>query len=116
MALRYVEQITRQELPPMDTGDIAAFLRDFAESDDKDNPITAGLFRLEKGKPLTYTYDYSEMKLVVDGSFEIEDETGQKVTTTVGDLIYIDKGSTITFSTSDFGVGFFVGQRGEGEA
>jgi len=34
----------------------------------------------------------------------------------VGDLLYFPKGSTITFSTPDFGVGYFCSQRGEGEA
>lgn len=116
MPMKYFEQITKQELPAMDTGEVPAFLKDFAISEDTDKPITSGLFRLEKGKPLTYTYTYHEMKLIVGGTLEIEDEAGQKVTATAGDLFYFDKGSTITFSTPDFGVGFFCGQRGEGEA
>ena len=116
MPAKYFPQVTKEDLPPMDTGDVAAFLKDFAISEDADKPITSGLFRLEKGKPLTYTYTYHEMKLIVDGSFEIEDETGQKVTAKPGDLFYFDKGSTITFTTPDYGVGFFCGQRGEGEA
>ncbi|SVC23197.1 uncharacterized protein METZ01_LOCUS276051, partial [marine metagenome] len=33
-----------------------------------------------------------------------------------GDLLYFPKGTSITFSTDDFGLGFFCGQRGEGEA
>ena len=41
---------------------------------------------------------------------------GQKVTAKPGDLFYFPKGSAITFSTPDFGVGFFCGQRGEDEA
>ena len=56
------------------------------------------------------------MKLIVDGSFIIEDETGQKVTAKTGDLLYFPEGSSITFSTPDFGIGFFCGQRGEDEA
>lgn len=109
MAIRYFKQITGRKLPPMDTSDVAAFLNDFAVSEDKDKPITSGLFRLEKGESLSYTYTYHEMKLIVDGTLEIEDETGH-------DLFYFPKGSAITFSTPDFGVGFFCGQRGEGEA
>ena len=45
-----------------------------------------------------------------------EDETGQKKTGKVGDLFYFNKGTTVTFTTPDYGIGFFVGQRGEGEA
>ena len=81
-----------------------------------EKPITSGLFRLEAGESLEYTYTYHEIKLIVDGSFIIEDESGQKVTAKPGDLFYFPKGSAITFSTPDFGVGFFCGQRGEDEA
>ena len=93
-----------------------AFLKDFAISNDSEKPITSGLFRLKAGQSLKYTYTYHEMKFIVDGSFIVEDETGQKVTAKPGDLFYFPKGTSITFSTPDFGLGFFCGQRGEGEA
>ena len=51
------------------------------------------------------------MKFIVDGSFIIEDETGKKVTAKNGDIFYFPKGTSITFSTPDFGLGFFCGQR-----
>ena len=116
MAFKHYEQIKSQELQPMDTGNVKAFLKDFAVSEDKDKPITSGLFRLEAGESLEYTYTYHEMKLILDGSFIIEDETGNKVIATPGDLLYFPKDSSITFSTPDFGIGFFCGQRGEDEA
>ncbi|MBT3214092.1 MAG: DUF861 domain-containing protein [Deltaproteobacteria bacterium] len=116
MPMKYFEQIQQQEIPHMDTGDIPAFLVDTVISEDKEKPITSGLFRLEKGESLTYTYTYHEMKFIVDGTLIIEDETGQKKTGNVGDLFYFTKGTTVTFSTPDFGVGFFAGQLGEGEA
>ena len=56
------------------------------------------------------------MKLIVDGSFIIEDETGQKVTAKTGDRLYFPEGRAITLSTLDFGIGVFCGQRGEDEA
>ena len=65
-----------------------AFLKDFSVSEDSEKPITSGLFRLEAGESLDYTYTYHEMKLIVDGSFIIEDESGQKVTAKPGDLFY----------------------------
>ena len=116
MAFNYYEQIKSHELPPMDIGNVKAFLKDFAVSDDIDKPITSGLFRLEAGESLEYTYTYHEMKLILDGSFTIEDETGNKVIATSGDLLYFPKDSSIKFSTPDFGIGFFCGQRGEDEA
>ena len=116
MAFKYYEQIRTQELPSMEIDNVHAFLKDFSVSEDSEKPITSGLFRLKAGESLKYTYTYHEMKFIVDGSFIIEDETGQKVTGKPGDLFYFPKGTSITFSTPDFGLGFFCGQRGEGEA
>ena len=114
--MKHYSKITGSTLPMMEDVDAAAYLEDFSVSEDLEKPITCGLFRLEKGNSLTYTYTYHEMKLVIDGEFRISDETGTEVLATTGDLLYFPKGSTITFSTSDYGLGFFCGQRGEGEA
>ena len=116
MPFKHYKQIKTQELPSMNIENVPAFLKDFAISDDAEKPITSGLFRLKAGESLKYTYTYHEMKFIVDGSFIIEDETGQKVTAKPGDLFYFPQGTSITFSTPDFGLGFFCGQRGEGEA
>lgn len=67
-----------------------AYLGDIAssESNDPTSPITAGFYRLEKGTPLVYEYTYHEMKIIVDGEFDISDETGQKVHAVKGDVFY----------------------------
>jgi uncharacterized cupin superfamily protein len=108
-----------------------AFLGDIATSEPNDptSPISAGFYRLEKGTPLVYKYTYHEIKIIVDGEFDISDETGQKVHAVKGDVFYceymtagggwvisanldaVPKGSKITFTTETFGLGFFVGQR-----
>lgn len=95
-----------------------AYLGDIATSEplDPTSPISAGFYRLEKGTPLVYEYTYHEMKIIVDGEFDIEDQTGQKVHAVKGDVFYFPKGSKITFTTETFGLGFFVGQRKEGGA
>ncbi len=93
-----------------------AYLKDFAASNDEQAPITVGLFRLEAGDPITYTYTYEEMKLIIDGEFELSDGSGDTVTAKVGDLFYFPKGSVIAFSTNTFGVGYFCGQRNADEA
>ena len=116
MAFKLYNQITNEELPSMEVEGVNAFLKDFSVSDDADKPITSGLFRLKAGESLKYTYTYHEMKFIVDGSFTIEDETGQKQTAKAGDLLYFPKGTAMTFTTDNFGLGFFCGQRGEGEA
>ena len=116
MAFKFYEQISKQELPSMNVDGVHAFLKDFSISEDSDKPITSGLFRLKAGESLKYTYTYHEMKFIVDGTFSIEDETGQNKTVKAGDLLYFPKGTEMTFTTDDFGLGFFCGQRGEGEA
>ena len=113
--MKHVKNLTTQTLAAIGDNETLAFLSDFASSDDSDKPITAGLFRLEKGKPLTYTYNYHEVKFIVSGRFDLEDQDGNKITASAGDLVYFPKGSTIIFSTPDVGVGFFCGQRKEGE-
>ena len=116
MAFKHYKQISRQDIPSMKVENVEAYLRDFSISDDKAKPITSGLFKLKAGQSLKYTYTYHEMKFIVDGSFIIADETGQKVEAKPGDLFYFPKGTAVTFTTKDFGLGFFCGQRGEGEA
>jgi ethanolamine utilization protein EutQ (cupin superfamily) len=55
------------------------------------------------------------MKIIIEGEFDISDECGTKVHATPGDVLYFPKGSVITFETPTMGLGFFVGQRKEGE-
>ena len=116
MAFKLFNQITNDKLPSMEVEGVNAYLKDFSVSSDSDKPITSGLFRLNAGESLTYTYTYHEMKFIVDGSFIVEDETGQKETVKPGDMLYFPKGTEMTFTTDNFGLGFFCGQRGKGEA
>ncbi|KAK3078849.1 hypothetical protein LTS18_006469 [Coniosporium uncinatum] len=95
-----------------------AYLGDIATSEkaDPNAPISAGFYRLDPGTPLVYTYTYHEMKIIVSGSFDIEDESGQKVHAVAGDVFYFPKGSKITFTTEEGGLAFYTGQRKEGAA
>ena len=88
MAFKHYKQIKTQELPSMNIENVPAFLKDFAISNDSEKPITSGLFQLKTGQSLKYTYTYHEMKFIVDGSFIIEDETGQKVTAKPGSFLF----------------------------
>jgi len=69
-----------------------AFLGDVVTSEPNDPvaPVAAGFYRLEKGTPLVYDYTYHEMKIIVDGEFDIADETGQKVHAVKGDVFYCE--------------------------
>jgi ethanolamine utilization protein EutQ (cupin superfamily) len=79
-----------------------------SEKNNADKPISCGLYRLEKGTPLVYEYTYDEMKIILEGEFEISDETGQKVTAKPGDVFYFPKGAKITFTTPSYGLAFYV--------
>jgi ethanolamine utilization protein EutQ (cupin superfamily) len=95
-----------------------AYLGDVATSQENDptSPVTCGFYRLEKGTPLVYEYTYHEMKIILEGSFTISDETGKKVHARKGDVFHFPKGSKITFETDDYGLAFYTGQRKEGAA
>lgn len=76
--------------------------------------MTAGLFRMNAGQPLTYIYTYEEVKLIVDGEFLLTDGTGQKVVAKAGDVMHFPKGSRIIFDTPNTALGYFCGQRALG--
>jgi uncharacterized cupin superfamily protein len=104
------------DLPSMNVAGVNAWLGDMYSSEDPDKTITCGFFRLENSDaPLDYDYTYEEMKLIVDGEFIITDETGMQHHAKKGDVFYFRKGSKIRFETPSYGVGFFCGQRREGE-
>jgi len=112
LAFTHYAQAQTEFKPPLIANE-NAFLGDVATSEalDPTAPISAGFYRLEKGTPLVYDYTYHEMKIIVDGEFDISDETGQKVHAVKGDVFYFPKGSKITFTTETFGLGFYCGQR-----
>jgi len=93
-----------------------AFLGDVYTSTDAEKPVSCGFYRLEKGTPLVYTYTYHEMKIIVEGEFDISDETGQSVHAVAGDVFYFPKGSVITFKTDTYGLAFYTGQRAKDAA
>jgi len=115
MAMIHIPQATRAELPSMGVPDTKAYLDDLLISEDADKCIVSGFFRLEKSKPLEYEYNYHEMKIIVEGEMIITDETGNSVHAKAGDIFYFPKGSRIIFDTPSYGLGFFCGQRAEGE-
>ena len=116
-AMTYYQQAIKTDLPTMGVPGVNAFLADVAVSDDADKTIVSGFYRMEKSdEPLVYEYTYHEMKIIVEGEMLISDETGNQVHATVGDVFYFPKGSVITFQSPSYGIGFFCGQRKEGEA
>lgn len=108
---QFKKQAIKDSQPSMNVPNVPAFLGDTFVSQDKDKTICAGFFHLEAGNELVYSYDYDEMKIVVEGTFIISDDTGQKVTASVGDVLYFPSGCNVTFNTPSKAIGFFCGQR-----
>ena len=117
MPMTYLENAKATDLPSMEKPNINAFLKDVAVSEDPEKTIVSGFFRMEKSDdPLVYTYDYHEMKIIVEGEMTISDENGTVANAKAGDVFYFPKGSVITFQSPSSGLGFFCGQRLEGTA
>ena len=84
-------------------------------SNDPDSPITCGLFRMEKGTELQYTYTYDEAKIILEGEMTISEKDGATIVAKAGDILYFDKGAEMTFASNSSGLGFYCGQRSADE-
>ncbi len=103
------------ELSSMEVEGVNAFYADVVSSNDPDAPITCGLFRMEKGNQLEYTYTYDEAKIIVEGEMTIAEEGGETFHAVAGDVVSFDKGAKIIFTSNSSGVGFYCGQRAHEE-
>ena len=113
MGMKYFEQSQSMDIASLNIEGINAFLQDVVSSNDVDAPITCGMFRMEAGKPLDYTYSYAECKIMLEGEMTIT-ESGSTATIRPGDIVYFDKGTSVTFASNSSGLAFYVGQRKEG--
>lgn len=114
------KQITGRMLTKMTGNDSEreseTFLDDIAYSEVEGKSMVSGLFRMMAGKALQYTYDYEEIKYIVEGSFVLTDGTGQRVQVHAGDIVHFPEGCDVTFETPYYALGCFCGQRKWGEA
>lgn len=108
--LKYFPNAQQLELASMEEPGVAAFFSDIVGSGNKQAPISCGLFEIKAGNPLVYTYDYDDVKIMLEGSIQFSDGE-QEVTATPGDVLFFPNGSTITFSTDSEGLAFACGQR-----
>lgn len=103
-----------RDLPSMaaDYPGTEGFIRDVYANPDG-CPMASGFFELlHTDDPLDYFYDYDEMKVVLEGSFRLENkDTGQVLIAKAKDAIFFPKGSQILFSTPDRGLAFYTGYR-----
>ncbi len=113
MGMKYFENTQSMDITSLNIDGINAFLQDVVSSNDESAPITCGMFRMESGNPLDYTYSYDECKIMLEGEMTIT-ESGVTVTLKPGDVVYFDKGTSVTFVSNSSGLAFYVGQRKEG--
>ncbi|GAA5955106.1 hypothetical protein JCM10213_003410 [Rhodosporidiobolus nylandii] len=102
-----------QQLHPLTVLTKTAAIDDVFTSTDEEAPISGGFFTVSaEGEPFVYTYKYHELKIIVEGTIVLEDrENGIKIEGHPGDVINIAKGTTVTFTSPNFGKAFYVGQR-----
>jgi len=70
--------------------------------------MSVGLYRLSAGNSVSYTYRYPEFKYIVEGEWDLTDETGQVVHATAGDLMYFPMGTTVNFTVAKTGLGYYI--------
>ncbi len=112
--MKHVKNAQRMDIASLNIEGINVYLQDIVASEDKEKPITCGLFRMERGNPLEYTYSYDEVKIMLEGEMAIKDGAGNTVEMRPGDVVGFSKGEKITFSSNSSGLAFFCGQRAEG--
>lgn len=108
--LQIFKNASKMPVPTVLEEGVNAYFDDIVGSADPKAPLSCGMFQIEKGKPLVYTYDYDDVKIILDGHIYFSDGT-QKVKGEVGDVLFFPKGATITFSTDDSGRALACGQR-----
>lgn len=109
LRLQHVEGVEGMEIAPWGD-DIPAFFEDVISNENTENPMTCAMFRMESGEPLVYDYEYDDIKFVLDGSFTVSDGNSE-VTAVAGDVLFFPAGSTITFTSEDYGLGWACGNR-----
>ena len=117
MPLQYVPVTEgKEKKPPLISGSNAVLGDVIHSQAEPGKELSSGFYRQEKGEPLVYTYTYDEMKIIIEGNFRMEDETGVVVEAKPGDVFFFPKGTTITFSSTDYGLAFFTGLSAAGGA
>lgn len=108
--ITHIPDVAGMELTPFESPGNNTFLDDVVTSGDEDAPITCGMFRIEQGEPLEYAYPYDEALIVIDGDMQVSDGR-TTVTAGRGDVLFIPEGTDVTFSSADYGLSFYCGQR-----
>jgi ethanolamine utilization protein EutQ (cupin superfamily) len=109
-SLQIFKNAQNMPIASMNEPGVNAYFEDIVGSSSPKAPLSCGLFKMEKGKSLVYTYDYDDTKIILEGHFYFSDGE-QKVKGEKGDVLFFPKGATITFSTDSSGLAYACGQR-----
>ena len=93
---------------PFDTGKKGdkVFITDVATLDESPR-LGFGIMEMQEGSAFDWTLRYDEVDYIIDGTLEILLDD-RKVTASKGDILFIPKDSSITFSTPDSARFMFV--------
>lgn len=111
MSIRIFSGAARRNLTDLKIPDTVAFMDDLASSGRKAAPITSGLFRMGRGTPLPFTYEYDEYKFLLEGEMTITEDNGTVHELKAGDLIFFPSGAKVKFSSHSSGLAFYCAQR-----
>lgn len=111
MGIEKFQSVTTSFLPGFDIPNVDALGKDFATASSGSAPLTFGMFRMNKGEALPYTYEFDEFKLVLEGEITVTDDTGAVHKFKAGDVMQFGKDMKVTFSSPSTGLAFFVAQR-----
>lgn len=106
--MQHLPGAQEMEIAPWDDEGTPAFFEDVITNNNSDAPMTCALFRMEAGEDLVFTYDYDDIKIMLEGSMTISDGEST-ITAEEGDVLFFPSGSTITFSSDDYGLGWACG-------
>lgn len=115
MGMKHIKNAQKMDVASLNIEGINAFLEDIDSSNDANAPISFGFFRMEAGNALEYTYSYDECKIIVEGEMTIQEVGGETVNVSPGDVLFFSKGTKTIFSSNSSGLGFYCGQRKQGE-
>jgi len=115
MGMKHIKNAQKMDIASLNIEGINVFLEDVGSSNDSNAPISYGLFRMEAGNPLEYTYSYEECKIILEGEMTIQEVGGETANVSPGDVLSFSKGTKVIFSSKSSGLAFYCGQRKQGE-
>ena len=66
--------------------------------------MTAGLFRICRGRAMPYPYDFDEFKIVLEGEITVADGDGKTYKLKAGDLVRFSAGVKVEFWSRSSGL------------